>query len=125
MRDVFKTAKQGQMAPVRGRVKAMMAQPKNIFQARKIARQTTGFQKGGHVKKVSHDSELTKWFQEYHGGTPKKKPHSTREGRIDAGKRALWRAMQKKLKKEKRKEEGYNRDLIYLKTMQKPMKYLT
>ena len=103
MRDVFKTAKQGQMAPVRGRVKAMMAQPRAIPQARKIARQTTGFQKGGHVKKVSHDSELTKWFLEKHGGTKKKKPHSTQEGRIAAGKRALWRGVKEK---EKRQQPG-------------------
>ena len=101
MRDIYKTAKQAQMAPVRGRVKAMMAQPKNIFQARKIARQTTGFQKGGHVKKVSHDSELTKWFLEKHGGTKKKKPHSTREGRIAAGKRALFRGAKEKEKRQR------------------------
>jgi len=47
MRDIYKTAKKAQMAPVRGRVKAMMAQPRAIPQARKIARQTTGFKKGG------------------------------------------------------------------------------
>ena len=99
MRDIYKTAKQSQMAPVRGRVKAMMAQPRAIPQARKIARQTTGFQKGGHVKKVSHDSELTKWFLEKHGGTKKKKPHSTQEGRIAAGKRALWRGVKEKEKR--------------------------
>ena len=116
MRDVFKTAKQGQMAPVRGRVKAMMAQPRAISQARKIARQTTGFQKGGHVKKVSHDSELTKWFLEKHGGTKKKKPHSTQEGRIAAGKRALFRGVKEKEKRRRmgpgaparRKEVGIN-----------------
>ena len=154
MRDIYKTAKQAQMAPVRGRVKAMMAQPRAIPQARKIARQTTGFKKGGvtskkkmstdlayviseyqkllnkgskrqkaideiigriktvpitekqeggHVKKVSHDSELTKWFLEKHGGTKKKKPHSTQEGRIAAGKRALWRGVKEK---EKRQQMG-------------------
>ena len=101
MRDIYKTAKQGQMAPVRGRVKAMMAQPRAVAQARKTARQTTGFQKGGHVKKVSHNSELTKWFLERHGGTQKKKPHSTREGRIAAGKRALWRGVKEKEKKQR------------------------
>ena len=47
MRDIYKTAKQSQMAPVRGRVKAMMAQPRAVAQARKTARQTTGFAKGG------------------------------------------------------------------------------
>jgi len=47
MRDIYKTAKKAQMAPVRGRVKAMMAQPRAIPQARKIARQTTGFARGG------------------------------------------------------------------------------
>ena len=47
MRDIYKTAKQSQMAPVRGRVKAMMAQPRAVAQARKTARQTTGFKKGG------------------------------------------------------------------------------
>jgi len=47
MKDIYKTAKKAQMAPVRGRVKAMMAQPRAIPQARKIARQTTGFKKGG------------------------------------------------------------------------------
>ena len=47
MRDIYKTAKQAQMAPVRGRVKAMMAQPRAVAQARKTARQTTGFAKGG------------------------------------------------------------------------------
>ena len=116
MRDIYKTAKQGQMAPVRGRVKAMMAQPRAIPQARKIARQTTGFQKGGHVKKVSHDSPLTKWFQEKHGGTKKKKPHSTQEGRIAAGKRALFRGVKEKEKRQqmgpqapaRRKEVGMN-----------------
>jgi len=100
MRDIYKTAKQSQMAPVRGRVKAMMAQPRAVAQARKTARQTTGFQKGGHVKKVSHDSELTKWFLEQHGGTKKKKPHSTQEGRIAAGKRALWRGVEEKEKRQ-------------------------
>jgi len=47
MRNIFETAKKAQMAPVRGRVKAMMAQPRAIPQARKIARQTTGFARGG------------------------------------------------------------------------------
>ena len=47
MRDIYETAKQSQMAPVRGRVKAMMAQPRAVAQARKTARQTTGFAKGG------------------------------------------------------------------------------
>ena len=191
MGDVFKTAKQGQMAPVRGRVKAMMAQPRAVAQARKTARQTTGFAKGvitdsptkvinrllsdekgkphsttegkeasikrltkrvldryikkgrqqglnpadvrsavdlagsskakkkqagGHVKKVSHDSELTKWFLEKHGGTKKKKPHSTQEGRIAAGKRALFRGVKEKEKRQqmgpqapaRRKEAGMN-----------------
>ena len=59
MRDIYETAKKAQMAPVRGRVKAMMAQPRAVAQARKTARQTTGFQKGGHVKKLSHDSEYS------------------------------------------------------------------
>ena len=116
MRDIYKTAKKAQMAPVRGRVKAMMAQPRAVAQARKTARQTTGFQKGGHVKKVSHDSELTKWFLERHGGTQKKKPHSTQEGRIAAGKRALWRGVKEKEKRQqmgpqapaRRKEAGMN-----------------
>ena len=47
MRDIYKTAKEAQMAPVRGRVKSMMATPKGVPQARKIARQTTGFKQGG------------------------------------------------------------------------------
>ena len=47
MRDIYETAKKGQMAPVRGRVKAMMAQPRAVAQARKVARQTTGFKQGG------------------------------------------------------------------------------
>ena len=47
MRDIYETVKKAQMAPVRGRVKAMMAQPRAIPQARKIARQTTGFKQGG------------------------------------------------------------------------------
>ena len=47
MRDIYKTAKEAQMAPVRGRVKSMMATPKGVPQARKIARQTTGFSRGG------------------------------------------------------------------------------
>ena len=51
MRDIYETAKKAQMAPVRGRVKAMMAQPRAVAQARKIARQTTGFQKGGVMEK--------------------------------------------------------------------------
>ena len=58
---------------------------------------------GGAAKKVSHDSPLTKWFQEKHGGTKKKKPHSTQEGRIAAGKRALWRGVKEK---EKRQQMG-------------------
>ena len=101
MRDVFKTAKQGQMAPVRGRVKAMMAQPKNIFQARKIARQTTGFQKGGHVKKASH-----KWTAEQFGGGEKGKPHSTQEGRIAAGERLFKRFWNKKREEDKKRRMG-------------------
>ena len=47
MKNIFETAKKAQMAPVRGRVKAMMAQPRAIPQARKTARQTTGFKQGG------------------------------------------------------------------------------
>jgi len=47
MKNIFETVKKSQMAPVRGRVKAMMAQPRAIPQARKIARQTTGFKQGG------------------------------------------------------------------------------
>ena len=73
-------------------------------------------QAGGHVKKVSHDSELTKWFLEKHGGTKKKKPHSTQEGRIAAGKRALFRGVKEKEKRQqmgpqapaRRKEAGMN-----------------
>ena len=145
MRDIYKTAKEAQMAPVRGRVKAMMAQPRAIPQARKIARQTTGFarggmpqkkkpkwvpdirttgptfpgppkeiekvlngrphkkQKGGTMTPMTHDSELTKWFLEKHGGTKKGKPHSTREGRIAAGERALWRGVEEQEKKKKRR----------------------
>ena len=45
------------MAPVRGRVKAMMAQPRAVAQARKTARQTTGFKKGG-VHKLNGSSLL-------------------------------------------------------------------
>ena len=52
---------------------------------------------------MSHDSELTKWFLEKHGGTKKKKPHSTQEGRIAAGKRALFRGVKEK---EKRQQMG-------------------
>jgi len=47
MRDIYKTAKKVQTAPVRGRIKAMTAQPRAVAQARKVARQTTGFKKGG------------------------------------------------------------------------------
>ena len=52
---------------------------------------------------MSHDSELTKWFLEKHGGTKKGKPHSTREGRIAAGERALWRGVEEQEKRKKRK----------------------
>ena len=48
-------------------------------------------QAGGTVQPMSHNSELTKWFKEKWGGTKKGKPHSTREGRIAAGERALRR----------------------------------
>ena len=51
MRDIYKTAKQAQMAPVRGRVKSMMATPRGVPQARKIARQTTCFARGGVPQK--------------------------------------------------------------------------
>ena len=57
MRDIYETAKKAQMAPVRGRVKAMMAQPRAVAQARKTARQTTGFKKGG-VHKLNGSSLL-------------------------------------------------------------------
>ena len=57
MRDIYKTAKKAQLAPVRGRVKAMMAQPRAVAQARKVARQTTGFKKGG-VHKLNGSSLL-------------------------------------------------------------------
>ena len=252
MRDIYKTAKQAQMAPVRGRVKAMIAQPRAVAQARKTARQTTGFakggvpsmiygtsrpgvfkaprgregmkrrlaleeklgmqktglinkktgrlhpeheatiktlskaelrqmirtgrnpklgkgpgsketklegkyfkemkakgikkrggvikkkkpkwapqiptgtgptfpgppeeikkilkkQEGGSVKPMSHDSESVKWFKEKWGGTKKKKPHSTREGRIAAGERALRRNAEywnKKREEEKKKRRA-------------------
>ena len=63
MRDIYETAKKAQMAPVRGRVKAMMAQPRAIPQARKIARQTTGFQKGGVMEKESKKI-IVDWFKD-------------------------------------------------------------
>ena len=190
MRDIYKTAKKAQTTPVRGRVKAMMAQPRAVAQARKIARQTTGFKKGGlhklngssllkydqivaeeqekakkkakkklngkqsggmtgfarggvikkkkhklgphiytgtgptfprppkdikkilkkqeggTVKPMSHNSELTKWFLEQHGGTQKGKPHSTRKGRIAAGERALWRGVEEFERKRKKRRMG-------------------
>ncbi len=106
MRDIYKTAKKAQTTPVRGRVKAMMAQPRAVAQARKIARQTTGFQSGGTVKPMSHNSELTKWFLEQHGGTQKGKPHSTRKGRIAAGERALWRGVEEFERKRKKRRMG-------------------
>ena len=190
MRDIYKTAKKAQTTPVRGRVKAMLAQPRAVAQARKIARQTTGFQKGGitdsptkvinrllsdekgkphsttegkeasikrltkrvldryikkgqqqglnpgdvrsaldlvgsskgsfkdflekakkkqaggTVKPMSHNSELTKWFLEQHGGTQKGKPHSTRKGRIAAGKRALRRGVEEFERKRKKRRMG-------------------
>ncbi len=144
MRDIYKTAKKAQTTPVRGRVKAMMAQPRAVAQARKIARQTTGFKKGGlhklngssllkydqivaeeqekakkkakkklngkqaggTVKPMSHNSELTKWFLEQHGGTQKGKPHSTRKGRIAAGERALWRGVEEFERKRKKRRRG-------------------
>ena len=144
MRDIYKTAKKAQTTPVRGRVKAMLAQPRGVAQARKIARQTTGFKKGGlhklngssllkydqivaeeqekakkkakkklngkqaggTVKPMSHNSELTKWFLEQHGGTQKGKPHSTRKGRIAAGERALWRGVEEFERKRKKRRMG-------------------
>ena len=146
MRDIYKTAKKAQTTPVRGRVKAMLAQPRGVAQARKIARQTTGFKKGGlhklngssllkydqivaeiidkkkkklngkeqwygkqaggAVKPMSHNSELTKWFLEQHGGTQKGKPHSTRKGRIAAGERALWRGVEEFERKRKKRRMG-------------------
>ena len=101
MRDIYKTAKKAQMAPVRGRVKAMMAQPRAVAQARKTARQTTGFQKGGHVKKASH-----KWTAEQFGGGEKGKPHSTQEGRIAAGERLFKRFWAKKKEEDKKRRMG-------------------
>ena len=144
MRDIYKTAKKAQTTPVRGRVKAMMAQPRAVAQARKIARQTTGFKKGGlhklngssllkydqivaeeqekakkkakkklngkqeggTVKPMSHNSELTKWFLEQHGGTQKGKPHSTRKGRIAAGERVLRRGVEEFERKRKKRRMG-------------------
>jgi len=153
MRDIYETAKKAQMAPVRGRVKAMMAQPRAVAQARKTARQTTGFargglpekkkhklgphiytgtgptfprppkediegkkilkkQSGGTVQPMSHNSELTKWFKEQWGGTKKGKPHSTREGRIAAGERALRRNekywTKRREEEKKRKEDPHH-----------------
>jgi len=40
MRDIYKTVKKMQTTPVSDRVKAMLAQPRGVPQARKIARQT-------------------------------------------------------------------------------------
>ena len=101
MRDIYKTAKKAQTAPVRGRVKAMMAQPRAVAQARKTARQTTGFEAGGHVKKASH-----KWTAERFGGGEKGKPHSTQEGRIAAGERLFKRFWAKKKEEDKKRRMG-------------------
>ena len=92
MRDVFKTAKQGQMAPVRGRVKAMMAQPRAIPQARKIARQTTGFQKGGITD--SPTKVINRLLSDEKG-----KPHSTTEGKEASIKRLTKRVLDRYIKK--------------------------
>ena len=138
MRDIYETAKKAQMAPVRGRVKAMMAQPRAVAQARKTARQTTGFKKGGTLiveeiqsdvfpkvtttttkKKgkqaggkistpMTHDSDFTRWFESQYGGTEKGKPHSTLEGRAAAGRRYMRRA--EKYWTKKREEEKKRKD---------------
>jgi len=55
---------------------------------------------------MSHNSELTKWFLEQHGGTQKGKPHSTRKGRIAAGKRALRRGVEEFERKRKKRRMG-------------------
>ena len=109
MRDIYETAKKAQMAPVRGRVKAMMAQPRAVAQARKVARQTTGFQAGGKVSTpMTHDSDFTRWFESQYGGTEKGKPHSTLEGRSAAGRRYMRRA--EKYWTKRREEEKKRKD---------------
>ena len=65
-----------------------------------------GYADGNKVQPASHKSELTKWFQEKHGGTQKAKPHSTRKGRIAAGKRALRRGMQAWDREQKERRPG-------------------
>jgi len=58
---------------------------------------------------MSHSSEAVKWFKEKWGGTKKGKPHSTREGRIAAGERALGRNAEywdKKREEEKKKRRA-------------------
>ena len=59
MRDIYKTVKKMQTTPVRDRVKAMVAQPRGVPQARKIARQTTGYARGG-VQKAFLGKLMTK-----------------------------------------------------------------
>ena len=109
MRDIYETAKKAQMAPVRGRVKAMMAQPRAVAQARKVARQTTGYQEGGKVSTpMTHDSDFTRWFESQYGGTEKGKPHSTLEGRSAAGRRYMRRA--EKYWTKRREEEKKRKD---------------
>ena len=59
MRDIYKTVKKMQTASVPDRVKAMVAQPRGVPQARKIARQTTGYARGG-VQKAFLGKLMTK-----------------------------------------------------------------
>ena len=46
MRDIYKTAKKAQMAPVRGRVKAMMAQPELYLKRGKLPVRRQDLKKG-------------------------------------------------------------------------------
>ena len=81
------------MAPVRGRVKAMMAQPRAIPQARKIARQTTGFKQGGAygpLRGTSGSKGVAKAFRGKEGFKESQKlqkklqPQETANQKIDA-----------------------------------------
>ena len=92
MRDIYETAKKAQMAPVRGRVKAMMAQPRAVAQARKVARQTTGFAKGGITD--SPTKVINRLLSDEKG-----KPHSTTEGKEASIKRLTKRVLDRYIKK--------------------------
>jgi len=71
-----------QTTPVSDRVKAMLAQPRGVPQARKIARQTTGYANGGKVQKAFLGKFLEKLG--LRDASKLKQVSSTRQDPLDA-----------------------------------------